>query len=96
MGERPFYEKMFTLTENGFLFLSAMTGLVIVIGLIAAFTVFRYRLTGKKLMFLGGQLIVLGAIFNLIVDFKFRFPSAAFICILLGIAVTFLGLFRKD
>ncbi|QHW33847.1 hypothetical protein GZH47_25655 [Paenibacillus rhizovicinus] len=96
MGSEPTYYKLFKLTENGFLFISALIGIVIVLGLIAAFTVFRHRLTGKKLMFLGGQFIVLGVISNKIIDFSIRFPSAAFICILLGIIITFIGLFYED
>ncbi|MBM7564169.1 hypothetical protein [Paenibacillus sacheonensis] len=96
MNKLPWYSKFFQLTENGFLWISLLIGLAVVVGLIAAFTVFRHRLSGKKLMFMGGQLIVLGAILNLIVDFKYHFPSAAFICILLGVVVSFIGLYRRD
>lgn len=47
-------------------------------------------------MIIGGELIVLGLVFNLIVDFKFRFPSLSFIVILLGTITCFIGLCRKD
>lgn len=90
------FYRMFQLTETGFEFISILLIVTIIVGFIVAVLFFRQNLTGKKIMIIGGELIVLGLVFNLIVDFKFRFPSLSFIVILLGTITCFIGLCRKD
>ncbi|MET3544883.1 hypothetical protein ABID47_001477 [Paenibacillus favisporus] len=90
------FYRMFQLTETGFEFISILLIVTIIVGFIVAVLFFRHNLTGKKIMIIGGELILLGLVFNLIVDFKFRFPSLSFIVILLGTITCFIGLCRKD
>lgn len=95
MGLRNTLFNLFSLTELGFQIICLLIILVIVIGIIVLF-VNRERLTGKRFMFFGAELIMLGFIFNYIPDFKFVMPSLSFITILLGMLVSVVGLAKKD
>jgi ABC-type sulfate transport system permease subunit len=86
----------FQLTENGFLVINILMAISIIFGIIIALLIFRNNLSGKKIMFLGGELIILGLIFNIIIDYKVRYPSLSFITILLGIVISIIGLCRKN
>ncbi|WP_342439464.1 hypothetical protein NSS79_11515 [Paenibacillus sp. FSL L8-0436] len=87
---------LFYLSENGFLIISALLGITIIIGILLALSFFRKNLTGKKLMLFGAELIFLGLIFNAIVDYKVRYPSLSFLTILLGAIISVIGLLSKD
>jgi hypothetical protein len=86
----------FQLNENGFFIINILLGLAIILGIIIALLFFRNNLSGKKLMFFGGELILLGFIFNMIVDYKVRYPSLSFMTILLGVVISLIGLCRKN
>jgi hypothetical protein len=87
---------IFQLTENGFAFINILLGATVVLGIIIAVLFFSKNLSGKKIMFLGGELILLGLIFNMIIDYKVRYPSLSFITILLGVIISFIGLCYKE
>jgi hypothetical protein len=63
-------------------------------GLVAAI-LFRINLTDRKIMFIGFEFILLGFIFSTIVDFQSHYPSLFYITILLGMAISFIGLIKK-
>jgi hypothetical protein len=86
----------FQLSENGFFIINILLGFVIVLGIVIALLFFRNNLSGKKIMFFGGELILLGLIFNMIVDYKVRYPSLSFMTILLGVVISLIGLCRKN
>lgn len=96
MQQRYSFYDFFQLTESGFKIISVLLMITIILGIIVAVTFFRKNLNGKKIMLIGGELIFLGLIFNLIIDFKVRFPSLSFVTILLGTIICFIGLCRKD
>jgi hypothetical protein len=95
MGQQDFFYSLFSLSEFGFKLISILFMVTILVGLIAAI-LFRRNLNGKKIMLIGGELILLGLIFNIIIDFKVRYPSLSFITILIGTIVSFIGLCKKD
>ncbi|MCJ8010818.1 hypothetical protein MUG84_03545 [Paenibacillus sp. KQZ6P-2] len=95
MEARDSFYQLFSLTEMGFKIISLLIILIIVIGIISIF-VYRNRLSGKKIMFFGAELILLGFIFNVIQDFKIYMPSLSFITILLGALVSLIGLVKRD
>jgi hypothetical protein len=86
----------FQLTENGFFIINILLGFAIILGIVIALLFYRNNLSGKKIMFFGGELILLGLIFNMIVDYKVRYPSLSFMTILLGIVISLIGLCRKN
>ncbi|MWV43319.1 hypothetical protein GRF59_06705 [Paenibacillus sp. HJL G12] len=95
MEQKDSFYQLFSLTELGFKIISALIILVIVIGIIAIF-VYRHRISGKKIMFFGAELILVGFLFNFIQDFKIYMPSLSFVTILLGLLVSLIGLVKKD
>ena len=68
----------FHLTENGFLIINVLIGITIILGIITAILFFRNNLSGTKIMLLGGEIIFLGLIFNIIVDYKVRISKFEF------------------
>jgi hypothetical protein len=96
LQQRNFLDSLFYLSESGFRFISILLMVTIILGITVAVLFYRRNLTGKKIMLIGGELILLGLIFNIVVDFKIRFPSLSFITILLGTIISFIGLCRRD
>lgn len=95
MEYKDSFYQLFQLDELGFKIISLLLILVIVIGIIILF-IYRNRISGKKMMFFGAELILLGFMFNVILDFKFQMPVLSFITILLGMLVSLMGLVKKD
>lgn len=97
MHDEPWYSELFQLTQPGFLVLSFMIIFSMIVGvLIIMQRSIKGKISGKKIMLFGGELILLGYIFTTILDFKVRFPSLSFITILLGIIISIYGLCKKD
>lgn len=97
MQDKPWYSELFQLTQLGFLVLSFMIILSIIVGTLVIILIsFKGNISGKKIMFFGGELILLGYIFTTILDFKISFPSVSFITILLGIIISIYGLCIQD
>jgi hypothetical protein len=95
-GTSSFYD-MFKLSETGLKIISILLFISIIVGIIIIVAnFFRRDLSGKKIMFFGGELILLGFIFNTVIDFRVRFPSLSFIIILLGTIISVAGLYKKD
>lgn len=84
------------LSETGFNIINIAMLAVFVIGILVVLLFFRKNINGRKLMFFGGELILLGLIFNIVDDYKVRYPALAFLTILVGLIVSIIGLCIKD
>ncbi|WP_091063698.1 hypothetical protein [Paenibacillus sp. NFR01] len=93
--EPDYWMRFFALSQAGFEALAPIIFLMLAIGMVLA-AVFHKRISDKKWMFLGFDYIALGFIFANIVDFRVRYASLPFICIIVGIVYTFIGLLKKS
>ncbi|NMO98194.1 hypothetical protein [Paenibacillus lemnae] len=97
INDKPWYTELFQLNQTGFLVLSFMIIISIIVGiLVLILKSIIGRISSKKIMLFGGELILLGYIFTTIADFQLRFPSLSFITILLGVIISIYGLIKED
>lgn len=89
--------RIIKLTENGFLIISFLIILSVIVGIfVVGLKMFKGTISGKKTMFFGAELILLGYIFATITDFKVIFPNLSFITILLGVMISVVGLSKLE
>jgi hypothetical protein len=69
---------------------------LIFFGTALSFIKFKKNINGKKIMFWGLTLIVLGFGFLNVPEFKILFPLLNFLTLLLGIVLSYIGFCYKD
>ncbi|OWA37428.1 hypothetical protein B9G55_05060 [Saccharibacillus sp. O16] len=87
----PVYS-LFHITEDGLKVIVVLIFLVIILGLIAAFTWYRKNLTGGRIMAAGMTLIAFSVVVEYEPTINFRMPALSFYLVLLGLIVLFVGL----
>lgn len=90
-SEEEYFFSMFMLSQTGVKFILVLTLVMIVLGLIAAFTKFRENLTGLRIMGLGIIFIGLAVVFSKVITFNYLISALDLYVLLIGIALSFVG-----
>ncbi|WP_172193780.1 hypothetical protein [Saccharibacillus qingshengii] len=93
--EDAFYS-IFKVSQTGIKFIIIMIIILIVLGLVAAFTTFRKNLTGPKIMALGIVFIGLSVVFASVISFTYLVQSLHLIILLVGMTLVFIGVCWKN
>ncbi|MDO7907666.1 hypothetical protein Q5741_14745 [Paenibacillus sp. JX-17] len=94
MEYQPGIYGWFPLTQTGFDVLSILFVAVLLVGIVVMAIRFN-RLDGRKMMFFGGELILLGFFFSSFSSFQLQFPSLSLVTVLIGVVVSMAGLFKR-
>lgn len=87
----PFYSLFHITQEPGFKIIAILMLSIILIGLIAAFTVYRKNLNSGRIMSLGAILIAFSIAISHNSGFGFLMPALDLYLLLIGLAVLFVG-----